>query len=74
MRCVRRASWLPIVPERTKSAASWEVSVARCSSRLLVVGSSTKTSSRRVVFWIAVSIEGVGVVTTSPAESSLVLD
>ena len=32
----------------------------------MVVGSSRKTSSRRVVDWIAASMEAVGVVTTSP--------
>ena len=30
------------------------------------MGSSMKTSSSRVVFWMARSMEGVGVVTTSP--------
>ena len=35
-------------------------------SKLMVVGSSRKTSSRRVVDWIAASMEAVGVVTTSP--------
>ena len=33
-----------------------------------MVGSSIKTSSRRLQFWIAASMEGVGVVTTSPGE------
>ena len=60
------AIWFPIVPERTKSAASWDVRDAMYVSKEFVVGSSAKTSSRRVVFWIAFSIEGVGVVTTSP--------
>lgn len=69
MRCERRASWLPIVPDRTNSAASWFVSCAMWDSREIVVGSSLKTSSRRVVFWIARSIDGVGVVTTSLRKS-----
>lgn len=54
------------MPERTKREDSWWVRVAICDSREMVVGSSIKTSSRRVVFEMAASIEGVGVVTTSP--------
>ena len=57
---------MPIVPERTKRAEGWDVRVARWDSSDVVVGSSMKTSSKRVVFWMAVSMEGVGVVTTSP--------
>jgi hypothetical protein len=38
-----------------------------------VVGSSTKTSSRSVVFWMAVSMEAVGVVTTSPVDVNTVM-
>lgn len=60
------ASWLPIVPERTRRAAGWPVREAMWDSRDWVVGSSAKTSSRRVQDWMEVSIEGVGVVTTSP--------
>lgn len=56
-----------MVPERTKSAAALFVIFARWDSRDAVVGSSMKTSSKRVAFWIAVSMEGVGVVTTSPS-------
>lgn len=55
-----------MVPERTKSAAGWEVRAAQCDSRLLVVGSSRKTSSKRVQAVIARSIEAVGVVIVSP--------
>jgi hypothetical protein len=40
----------------------------------MVVGSSMKTSSRRVVFWIAASMEGVGVVTTSPGRCKLYME
>lgn len=60
------ASWLPIVPERTKRPAWWLVRVARWDSRALVVASSRKTSSDRVVVWIAWSMERVGVVIVSP--------
>jgi hypothetical protein len=39
----------------------------------VLVGSSMKTSSRSVVFWMAASIDGVGVVTTSPRIYQLLL-
>ena len=55
-----------IVPLRTSKAAGWPVKSAMKDSRAVVVGSSLKTSSRRVVRWMADSIEEVGVVTTSP--------
>ncbi len=64
--CVRMESWLPIVPEVTRSAAGKPVRAEMWDSRAVVVGSSAKTSSRRVQFWMEVSMEGVGVVTTSP--------
>lgn len=54
------------MPEVTRRAAGWPVSEEMYDSRDMVVGSSAKTSSRRVQFSTAVSIEGVGVVTTSP--------
>lgn len=57
------------MPERTRRAASCEARVARDDSREVVVGSSRKTSSKRVVFWIAVSIEAVGVVMVSLRKS-----
>ena len=38
-------------------------------SRESVVGSSMKTSSRRVQFWIEASMEAVGVVVTSERKS-----
>ena len=66
MRCERIANWFPMVPERTKRAASWEVRVARWDSRALVVPSSQKTSSAKVLDCIAWSIERVGVVIVSP--------
>ena len=66
-RWVRMLNWLPMVPLMTSRAASWPVRSAIQLSRSLVVGSSRKTSSRRVVFVTAASMEGVGVVTTSPA-------
>ena len=56
------------MPERTSRAAGCDVIVAIKDSRDRVVGSSAKTSSRRVVFWMASSMEGVGVVVTSPRE------
>ncbi len=62
------------MPERTKSASSCSVREARWASREMVVGSSMKTSSRRVVFWIAASMEGVGVVTTSPGRCKLYME
>ena len=36
-----------------------------------MVGSSRKTSSRRVQFWVAASMEAVGVVTVSPGRCQL---
>lgn len=63
------ASWFPIVPLRTKRAASCFVREAICSWRELVVSSSWNTSSRRVVLEIAASMEAVGVVTTSLRKS-----
>ena len=59
-------SWLPWVPEVTRRAAGKPVRLEMWDSRDVVVGSSAKTSSSKVQFWMAVSMEGVGVVTTSP--------
>ena len=64
--CARIEIWLPIVPDKTRRAAAWPVRRAMWDSRDMVVGSSAKTSSRRVVCWMERSMEGVGVVTTSP--------
>lgn len=69
MRWQRRATWLPIVPERTRRADSCKVRLATEDSREVVVGSSRKTSSKRVAFSMAVSIEAVGVVTVSLRKS-----
>jgi len=57
---------LPIVPLNTNSAASFPVISAMYASKLLVVGSSAKTSSRRVQEEVAASIVAVGEVTVSP--------
>ena len=38
------------------------------------MGSSRKTSSRRVQFWVAASMEAVGVVTVSPAWCQLIVE
>lgn len=57
-----------MVPLRTSKPASWPVKSAMKASREVVVGSSPKTSSRRVVRWMADNMEEVGVVTTSPVE------
>lgn len=64
----RRGRYPTIVPLNTSRPASWPVRSAMKDSREVVVGSSAKTSSRRVVRWMADSMEEVGVVTTSPAE------
>ena len=50
----------------TKRAASLPVRDAMWASRERVVGSSWKTSSRRVQDWVAASMDAVGVVTVSP--------
>lgn len=60
---------MPMVPERTRRADSCEVRAAMEDSRDVVVGSSRKTSSNRVVFSIAVSIDAVGVVIVSLRKS-----
>lgn len=59
-----------MVPERTRRAAGLPARSATNVSRELVVGSSTKTSSRRVVAAIALSMDVVGVVTTSERKSN----
>lgn len=69
VRCVRSATWLPMVPEMTSRAASWPVSEAIWASSSLVVGSSRKTSSMRVVFLIASSMDSFGVVMVSERKS-----
>ena len=58
-----------MVPERTRRAEACPVSVEMRDWRVLVVGSSPKTSSRRVVCVVACSMEDVGVVTTSERKS-----
>ncbi len=66
-------SWFPIVPLVTNNAASLPVRSAMYFSRAMVVGSSAKTSSRRVQDWVAASMEAVGEVTVSPVDSVSVL-
>jgi len=51
----------------TRRAAGKFVREAICDSKALVVGSSQKTSSRRVVAAMEESMEAVGVVIVSPA-------
>ena len=57
------------MPDTTNRLASLPVNEAMKDSREVVVGSSRKTSSSSVVWAIAVSIVGVGVVTTSERKS-----
>ena len=61
------ATWLPIVPDMTKREASLPVRSHMKDSKALVVGSSWKTSSARVVAEMASSMREVGVVIVSPA-------
>ena len=61
----RTPSWLPIVPEGTKSAASLPSMPAMRSSSWRTVGSSPKTSSPTSAAAMAARIAGVGRVTVS---------
>ena len=62
----RRASWFPIVPERTKSAEGLPRRDAMRDSRDWVVVHSLYTSSPRFMDSRAASMDLVGVVSVSP--------
>src|SRR5581483_8408972 len=65
------ATWLPMVPEATKSAASLPNRSAARASRRFTVGSSSKTSSPTSAAAIAARMAGVGVVTVSERRSTM---
>src|SRR5438309_10981087 len=66
----RRASWLPMVPDGTNSAASFPTRSAKASWRALIVGSSPYTSSPTSASAMALRISGVGRVTVSERRST----
>ena len=65
-----RASWLPIVPLGTKSAASLPASAAQRRSSSITVGSSPNTSSPTTASAMARRMAGVGRVTVSLRRST----
>ena len=66
---VRRATWLPMVPDITKSAASWPTKSATYCWKDTVVSSSSAVQSPSVVLTIASSIGNVGLVKISDRKS-----
>src|SRR5437588_3132532 len=66
----RRATWFPIVPDGTNSAASFPTRSAKASWRALTVGSSPYTSSPTSASAMARRISGVGWVTVSERRSA----
>src|SRR5581483_7780849 len=69
--CVNRAMRLPMVPEATKSAASFPHRSADISSKRLTVGSSRYTSSPTSASAMARRMAGVGRVTVSLRRSTI---
>src|SRR3954451_25269098 len=66
----RRASWFPIVPDGTYSAAGLPTRSAKASCKALTVGSSPYTSSPTSASAIALRISAVGRVTVSERRST----
>src|SRR3990172_7027988 len=68
--CESTDTRFPMVPEATKSPASFPVRSAASASRRWTVGSSSQTSSPTSAFAIASRIAGVGSVTVSERRST----